>query len=189
MDQPAHAFAAVGEEVDQLAGHRHAVKLGGQKLAIERREPSLQMLQPSPEGAGNLDGPMQTPGRIHLGDLDMGPPDIQAVAIRSSMPYEHPMFEIIPVIDLREGEVVHAAWASAPLPPNKLDPLPGKHARGGGGWLLGLAAFPTLYVADLDAIEGTGDNGAVLRASAPTLSRLGSGSMPASAIPAIAWNG
>jgi hypothetical protein len=76
IDEPAHPFAAVGEEVDQLAGHRHPVKLGGEQLAIERRERSLQMLQPPPEGAGNLDGPMQAAGRIHLGDLDMGPAEI-----------------------------------------------------------------------------------------------------------------
>jgi phosphoribosylformimino-5-aminoimidazole carboxamide ribotide isomerase len=80
------------------------------------------------------------------------------------MQYEHPMFEIIPVIDLREGEVVHARMGQrADYRPISSTLCRGSTPEAVVGGLLGLAAFPTLYVADLDAIEGTGDNEAVLR--------------------------
>jgi phosphoribosylformimino-5-aminoimidazole carboxamide ribotide isomerase len=71
--------------------------------------------------------------------------------------------EIIPVIDLKNGVVVRARMGrrdqyrpiETPLSPTS-DPVP--VARG----LMSLHPFTTLYVADLDAIEGTGDNRAAL---------------------------
>jgi Uncharacterized protein related to proFAR isomerase (HisA) len=57
------------------------------------------------------------------------------------------------------------------------------------GGLLGLAAFPTLYVADLDAIEGTGDNEAVLRHLRRRFPRLGLWVDAGFRDPGIAWNG
>lgn len=71
--------------------------------------------------------------------------------------------EIIPVIDLKGGQVVRAQMGQrelyrpieTPLAPTS-DPL--DVTRG----LLQAFPFRTLYVADLDAIEGTGNNDAVL---------------------------
>jgi phosphoribosylformimino-5-aminoimidazole carboxamide ribotide isomerase len=73
--------------------------------------------------------------------------------------------QIIPVIDLLNGRAVHAragqrdryAPVSSPLCPDG-DPLRLAEAY------LGLFPFPTLYVADLDAILGRGSNRAVLTA-------------------------
>jgi phosphoribosylformimino-5-aminoimidazole carboxamide ribotide isomerase len=72
--------------------------------------------------------------------------------------------EIIPVIDLRDGVVVHARMGRRdeyrPIGTNlspTSDPL--DVVRG----LCSIYPFPTLYVADLDAIEGRGDNHAALR--------------------------
>jgi len=67
--------------------------------------------------------------------------------------------EIIPVVDLKDGVVVHARMGrrdeyrpiETPLSPTS-DPV--DVARG----LLSVHAFATLYIADLDAIEGRGDN-------------------------------
>jgi phosphoribosylformimino-5-aminoimidazole carboxamide ribotide isomerase len=71
--------------------------------------------------------------------------------------------EIIPVIDLKDGAVVRALKGdrahyrpiTTPLAPTG-DPL--EVARG----LLSVFPFQSLYVADLDAITGSGDNRAVL---------------------------
>jgi len=71
--------------------------------------------------------------------------------------------DIVPVLDLRRGLVVRAHLGrrdqyrpiETPLSPTS-DPV--DVARG----LFSVIPFKTLYVADLDAIEGTGDNHAVL---------------------------
>jgi len=71
--------------------------------------------------------------------------------------------EIIPVLDLKQGVVVHARMGrrdeyrpiETPLAPTS-DPV--DVARG----LLRVHPFGTLYVADLDAIAGNGDNHAAL---------------------------
>src|SRR5215471_209116 len=72
--------------------------------------------------------------------------------------------EIIPVLDLKGGVVVRARMGQRHLyQPIETrlaatsDPL--DVARG----LLAIHPFATLYVADLDAIVGRGDNGAALR--------------------------
>jgi HisA/HisF family protein len=75
--------------------------------------------------------------------------------------------EVIPVIDLKGGHVVRARMGQrhqyqpivTPLSPSS-DPL--DVARG----LLSLYPFQSFYVADLDAIEGRGDNTAALDALA-----------------------
>lgn len=71
--------------------------------------------------------------------------------------------EIIPVIDLRDGTVVHARMGRRDQYRPIQTPLAGSSdpvdvTRG----LLSVHPFQTLYVADLDAIEGRGDNRAVL---------------------------
>ena len=73
--------------------------------------------------------------------------------------------EVIPVLDLKGGIVVHArmgmrstyAPIETPLSPTS---EPSSVARG----LLSIFPFKVFYVADLDAIEGNGDNTAALRA-------------------------
>jgi len=81
--------------------------------------------------------------------------------------------DVIPVIDLKGGVVVHARMGrrelyrpiETPLSPTS-DPL---DVAGG---LMTVFPFTTLYVADLDAIAGTGDNRAALarlRATFPAL--------------------
>jgi phosphoribosylformimino-5-aminoimidazole carboxamide ribotide isomerase len=72
--------------------------------------------------------------------------------------------QVIPVIDLMGGEVVHArrgdrgsyAPLVSPLSPTS-DPVDVVHG------LLSVYPFPTLYVADLDAIQNHGDNLRTLR--------------------------
>lgn len=69
------------------------------------------------------------------------------------------MFEVIPVLDLRGGVVVHARRGDR----GRYQPLRSTLCDGSGPMevvrgLLGLHGFGTVYVADLDAIEGTGDN-------------------------------
>jgi len=71
--------------------------------------------------------------------------------------------QVIPVIDLMAGQVVRARMgerdAYRPIAtPLAATPDPVDVAAG----LLRLAPFPTLYVADLDAIRGIGDNFAAL---------------------------
>ena len=72
--------------------------------------------------------------------------------------------EVIPVIDLKDGVVVHARMgmrsAYAPIE-TPLSPTsrPNDVARG----LLSIFPFKTFYVADLDAIGHRGDNSAALR--------------------------
>jgi phosphoribosylformimino-5-aminoimidazole carboxamide ribotide isomerase len=72
--------------------------------------------------------------------------------------------EVIPVIDLKDGVVVHARMgmrsAYAPIE-SSLSPTsrPNNVARG----LLSIFPFTKFYVADLDAIENKGDNNAALR--------------------------
>jgi phosphoribosylformimino-5-aminoimidazole carboxamide ribotide isomerase len=75
-----------------------------------------------------------------------------------------PSCKFIPVIDLRRGEVVHARLGRR----DDYHPIRSTLCEGSGpavvvGGLMALHPFPTLYVADLDAIEGTGDNDAALR--------------------------
>ena len=71
--------------------------------------------------------------------------------------------EIIPVLDLKGGVVVRARMGERHLYAPIATPLaatsdPLDVARG----LLTVYPFRTLYIADLDAIEGRGDNGAAL---------------------------
>jgi phosphoribosylformimino-5-aminoimidazole carboxamide ribotide isomerase len=72
--------------------------------------------------------------------------------------------QAIPVIDLMHGQVVRARMgdrASYPLLDSPLSPTSDAVdvVRG----LLGMFSFPALYVADLDAIQGSGDNSQTLR--------------------------
>jgi phosphoribosylformimino-5-aminoimidazole carboxamide ribotide isomerase len=72
--------------------------------------------------------------------------------------------EIIPVLDLKGGVVVRARMGQRDLYRPIATPLaatsdPPDVARG----LLAVHPFSSLYVADLDAIEGRGDNGAAVR--------------------------
>ncbi|MDE1567820.1 HisA/HisF-related TIM barrel protein [Aquabacter sp. P-9] len=81
--------------------------------------------------------------------------------------------QIIPVIDLKGGQVVHARRGLRHL----YRPVQSRLAEGADPLvlteaLLALGGFRTLYVADLDAIAGTGDNApvvAALRARFPAL--------------------
>ncbi len=73
------------------------------------------------------------------------------------------MFQVIPVLDLKEGGVVHARRGER----GRYLPLRSSLCAGNGpkevvGGLLGLFPFRSMYVADLDAIGGNGDNMAVL---------------------------
>jgi phosphoribosylformimino-5-aminoimidazole carboxamide ribotide isomerase len=72
--------------------------------------------------------------------------------------------EVIPVIDLKDGVVVHARMgtrsAYAPIEtPLSSTSRPNDVARG----LLSIFPFKKFYVADLNAIENKGDNNAALR--------------------------
>jgi phosphoribosylformimino-5-aminoimidazole carboxamide ribotide isomerase len=72
--------------------------------------------------------------------------------------------QVIPVIDLKGGAVVHARMGQRAL----YRPIETPLARGSNpvdvvGGLLSVYPFRTLYVADLDAIEEAGDNRAALQ--------------------------
>ena len=75
------------------------------------------------------------------------------------------LLEVIPVIDLRKGDVVHARLGQrAAYRPVRSSLCEGSAPAAVVEGLLGLYPFPTLYAADLDAIEGNGDNLASLTA-------------------------
>jgi phosphoribosylformimino-5-aminoimidazole carboxamide ribotide isomerase len=102
--------------------------------------------------------------------------------------------EAIPVIDLMGGQVVRARRGDrasyrpleSPLSPTS-DPV--DVVRG----LLGIFPFPTLYVADLDAIQGSGDNRQTLRhirAEFPSLQMwVDNGAADGSSLHALIWAG
>lgn len=71
--------------------------------------------------------------------------------------------EIIPVIDLMDGEVVHARRGERHAYRSLKTPLcsGSKPADVVAGYL-GVHPFATVYIADLDAIMGKGDSGAVI---------------------------
>ncbi len=72
--------------------------------------------------------------------------------------------QVIPVIDLMHGEVVHARKGDrASYRPLELPLSPSSDAVDVVRGLLAVYPFPTLYVADLDAIQGDGDNVRTLR--------------------------
>jgi phosphoribosylformimino-5-aminoimidazole carboxamide ribotide isomerase len=67
--------------------------------------------------------------------------------------------DIIPVIDLKGGAVVHARQGRRDeYRPIKTPLAAGSTPADVVAGLMGVYPFPTLYVADLDAIEGQGDN-------------------------------
>jgi phosphoribosylformimino-5-aminoimidazole carboxamide ribotide isomerase len=73
--------------------------------------------------------------------------------------------ELIPVLDLMGGVVVHARRGQrAAYRPIETPLCPGADPLDIAGALLQLAPFRTLYVADLDAIRGTGGHGSVIAA-------------------------
>jgi phosphoribosylformimino-5-aminoimidazole carboxamide ribotide isomerase len=72
--------------------------------------------------------------------------------------------EIIPVIDLKAGEVVHAQRGER----DSYRPVRSQICRGSAplevvAGMLAVHPFRTMYVADLDAIQGRGDNMAAIR--------------------------
>jgi phosphoribosylformimino-5-aminoimidazole carboxamide ribotide isomerase len=72
--------------------------------------------------------------------------------------------EIVPVIDLRNGEVVHARRGER----DSYRPVQSQLCSGSApgdvvAGLRGVYPFATLYIADLDAIQGRGDNDASIR--------------------------
>jgi HisA/HisF family protein len=76
-------------------------------------------------------------------------------------------FSIIPVLDLKHGEVVRArAGDRANYQPIVTPLSPTSEAADVLRGLTGLAPFSTVYIADLDAITGEGNHGAVLAALA-----------------------
>src|SRR5262245_63073608 len=71
--------------------------------------------------------------------------------------------DVIPVIDLKARQVVHARRGERALYAPIATPLaPSSHPLDVARGLLALHPFRTLYVADLDALMGTGDNRAAL---------------------------
>jgi uncharacterized protein related to proFAR isomerase len=74
-------------------------------------------------------------------------------------------FSIIPVLDLKHGKVVRArAGDRANYQPIVTPLSPTSEAADVLRGLMALAPFSTVYIADLDAITGEGNHGAVLAA-------------------------
>jgi len=81
-----------------------------------------------------------------------------------------PPFAIIPVLDLMRGEVVRArAGERATYRPIETKLAPGSRPEDVLRGLRGLARFPAFYVADLDAIAGTGNHFELVRGLADAL--------------------
>lgn len=79
------------------------------------------------------------------------------------------MFHVVPVIDLRDGGVVHARRGDrGRYPPLRSALCTGNDPVEVVGGLLRLHPFRVVYAADLDAIQGSGDN-------RPALARLKAG--------------
>lgn len=73
------------------------------------------------------------------------------------------MFQVVPVIDVRDGGVVHARRGDrGRYPPLRSSLCTGNDPVAVVGGLLGLHPFRVIYVADLDAIAGVGDNRSAL---------------------------
>jgi phosphoribosylformimino-5-aminoimidazole carboxamide ribotide isomerase len=76
-------------------------------------------------------------------------------------------FAIVPVLDLKGGQVVHArAGERARYRPIRTPLATGSEPPAVLDGLLSLAPFRRVYIADLDAIEGQGDHRAVVAALA-----------------------
>lgn len=72
-------------------------------------------------------------------------------------------FEVVPVLDLKAGRVVHArAGERDTYAPIRSSLAAGSDPDAILDGLLKLAPFRCVYIADLDAIEGRGDHGAVI---------------------------
>jgi phosphoribosylformimino-5-aminoimidazole carboxamide ribotide isomerase len=72
--------------------------------------------------------------------------------------------QVIPVIDLKNGQVVHARRGEREsYQPIRSVLCQGSHPHDVVAGLLRVYSFATLYIADLDAIQGRGDNLAAIR--------------------------
>src|SRR5216683_1329637 len=79
--------------------------------------------------------------------------------IRKSRPSPMAPFAIVPVLDLKGGQVVHArAGDRSRYLPVQSKLAAGSEPRAVLDGLLSLAPFRRVYIADLDAIEGRGDH-------------------------------
>jgi uncharacterized protein related to proFAR isomerase len=75
--------------------------------------------------------------------------------------------QVIPVIDIRHGVVVHAIGGDRANYRPIVSPLfEGHDPRDATSGLMALHPFPVIYIADLDGIEGRGANGAAIEALA-----------------------
>src|SRR4051812_44656392 len=169
------------DALDPLGARRKRVgKFGrhGDGVAIRAAHPRLhlfecahQRLKPRTQRRGELhridNAVILDPRRLEVHAADVPTDDIHAGRAaplpNSSISRISVGMEIIPVIDLKGGQVVHARMGQrdfyrpieTPLAPTS-DPL--DVTRG----VLSVFPFRSLYVADLDAIERTGNNDAVL---------------------------
>jgi phosphoribosylformimino-5-aminoimidazole carboxamide ribotide isomerase len=83
-------------------------------------------------------------------------------------------FAIVPVLDLKGGQVVHArAGERARYMPIRSRLAAGSEPRAVLDGLLSLARFRRIYIADLDAIEGRGDHGPLIAALAREFRDIG----------------
>ena len=188
----ADPLSPVSEEVGQLTGHRDRQLVDALRECAGLRQGGVQFVDTFPQRTGELLCTRQSAiGRN--GNLEVGTPDVEAGDCRhgavlaaggraidwsvlSRGGAEAKPLRIIPVIDIRDGVVVRAvagdranyAPIETPLAPGASDPV--AVARG----LLDACGCdaPTLYVADLDGIEGRGRNSgliATLKQAFPTV--------------------
>ena len=172
------ALASRRERVGQLAGHGDDVTRGGADPCLRVGEGLRQPLEAQAKRRRDLDrvddaavlrarglqvGTAHVPSD-HGAHLPFRTPARDTLLQPMSMRFEvDNAMDVIPVIDLKGGVVVRARMGrrdqylpiETPLSPTS-DPV--DVARG----LLDVHPFATLYVADLDAIEGRGDNRATL---------------------------
>src|SRR5579863_372089 len=177
LDQTRDAFLARGEGVGQFPGHGDDVAIGAAHLCARFGERLKQMSRAVAKRRGVLhgfgDAAVLGARRLEMVAADVPADDNGHVAscailprytmTRSLRAAQGPAMEVIPVLDLKEGVVVHARMGRRDQYRPIETPLastsnPVDVARG----LLAVHPFETFYIADLDAIENAGNNDAAL---------------------------
>src|SRR5579872_6031882 len=177
LDQARDAFLARSEDIGQFPGHGHDVAIGAAHLLprfgkrVKQTPRSVAKRRGVLRGFG--DAAVLGARRLEMDAANVPADDNGHVAscailprytmTRSLRAAQGPAMEVIPVLDLKQGVVVHARLGRRDQYRPIETPLastssPVDVARG----LLAIHPFETFYIADLDAIEGAGDNDAAL---------------------------
>src|ERR1041385_8985354 len=176
-----HPLGARRERVGELGRHGDGVAVCTAYLRLRLIEGAHQWLKPGAQRRGELprvdNAVILDPRRLEMHTADVPTDDVHAERAAplpsSSISRITLRMEIIPVIDLKGGQVVRARMGQREL----YRPIETPLARTSDALdvtrgLLSVFPFRTVYVADLDAIGRTGNSDAILarlRAAYPAL--------------------